>query len=156
MQTAGYIGLSGIVFFVVFGFIWTGVLSLLAFLGGWRGLAKDYPAMGRIDGKMFRWCSARLSLFTNYSNCLTIIVSPSALYIRTNIFLRYAHNPLLIPREAIVDHSIQSSFFFRTAKLAIERKGLSDVTTITLYGRGLIDALDEWLGDDEDAESSQD
>lgn len=155
MQEASYIGLSIVAFAVVFGLIWTGVLSLLSFLGGWMSLAREFPAMGRIEGSLFRWCSARFSLFTNYSNCLTIIVSDSALYMRTNMFLRFAHKPLLIPREAVIDYSSGSTFLFRTAKLTLARKGNRENTTLTLYGRGLIEALDHWVGEELAAQAEQ-
>lgn len=148
-----YVILSGSGFVLVFGLIWIGVLTLLSRMGGWHGLAKEFPATGRIQGPdsiMHRWCSARLSLFVNYNNCLTLIVSERGLYMRTNIFLRYAHRPLLIPREAIVDFSAGSTLLFRSTKITLNRKNDVAPKVITFYGRGLAPTLANWLGDPDD------
>ena len=148
-----YVILSGSGFVLVFGLIWVGVLTLLSRMGGWHGLAKEFPATGRIQGPdsiMHRWCSARLSLFVNYNNCLTLIISERGLYMRTNIFLRYGHRPLLIPREAIVDFSAGSTLLFRSTKITLKRKNDASPKVITFYGRGLAPTLANWLGDPDD------
>ncbi|MEP0943225.1 MAG: hypothetical protein ABJH63_00755 [Rhizobiaceae bacterium] len=148
-----YVILSGSGFVVVFGLIWTGVLTLLARMGGWHGLAHEFPATGRVQGansKLHRWCSARLSLFVNYNNCLTMIVSDRGLYMRTNIFLRFAHRPLLIPREAIIEFSPGTSIIFSSTKIKLKRKNDVEPTEITFYGRGLAATMTEWLGDSGD------
>ena len=145
--------LSASGFVVVFSLIWMGVLSLLARMGGWHGLAREFPASGKMDGtnsKMHRWCSARLSLFVNYNNCLTLIISERGLYMRTNIFLRYGHRPLLIPREASVDFSAGSTLLFRSTKITLKRKNDVAPKVITFYGRGLAPTLANWLGDPDD------
>ena len=145
-----YIVLSASGFVVVFSLIWMGVLILLSRMGGWHGLAREFPATGRIqdaNSKMHRWCSARLGLFANYNNCLTLIVSDNGLYMRTNIFLRFAHRPLLIPRPAIVDFSAGSSIIFSSTKITLNRKNDVAPTVITLYGRGLSNTLATWLNE---------
>ena len=148
-----YVILSGSGFVLVFGLIWTGVLTLLSRLGGWHGLAKEFPATGRIQGsdtKMHRWCSARFSFLVNYNNCLTLIVGERGLYMRTNMFLRFAHRPILIPREAIVDLSSGSTLLFKSTKITLKRKNDATPNVITFYGRGLAPTLANWFGDPEE------
>ena len=145
-----YVILSGSGFVLVFGLIWTGVLTLLSRMGGWHGLAKEFPATGRIQGadtKMHRWCSARLSFLVNYNNCLTLIVGERGLYMRTNMFLRFAHRPILIPREAIIDLSSGSTLLFRSTKITLQRKNDATPNVITFYGRGLAPTLANWFGE---------
>ena len=145
-----YIILSGSGFVLVFGLIWTGVLTLLSRMGGWHALAREFPATGRIqdeNSKMHRWCSARFSLLVNYNNSLTLIVSQRGLYMRTNMFLRFAHRPILIPREAVIDFSTGSALLFTSTKITLQRKNDRAPTVITFYGRGLAPTLAQWLGE---------
>ena len=140
---------------VAFAVLLAGALFVLSRIGGWHAMAREFPATeGRgLDGKQHRWCSLRLSLLVNYNNCLTVIVGEDGLYMRTNIFMRLAHPPLLIPRHAIVDHTAGGNVLFSSTKLVLDRETDHEPTTITLYGRGLSSTLHAWLSDyDEDQE----
>jgi hypothetical protein len=152
MQEVIYLIITAAGFVVVFSLVWTGVLTLLSRTGGWHGLAHEFPAIGRIGegggGKMHRFCSARLSLFVNYNNCLTLIVSERGLYMRTNVFLRFAHSPILIPRSAIIDYAPASGIIFSSTKITLQREKDIEPKVITFYGRGLAATLSEWLDDE--------
>ena len=153
-----YVILSGSGFVLVFGLIWMGVLTLLSRMGGWHGLAREFPATGRIqdtNSKMHRWCSARMSFLVNYNNCLTLIVGDRGLYMRTNIFLRFAHRPILIPRDAIVDLSTGSKLFFSSTKITLRRNNDATPNLITFYGRGLAPTLAHWFGETDNGDDAE-
>ena len=139
---------------VVFAILLAGALFVLSRIGGWHALAREFPAdEGKgLDGRRHRWCSVRFSLLVNYNNCLTVIVGDDGMYMRTNIFMRLAHPPILIPREAILDHSAGSTILFSSTKLVLDRETDHEPTTITLYGRGLSSTLHSWLSDYEEDE----
>ncbi len=144
MQDIGLILLIIIAFAIGFTGLWIGIVYLTSRMGGWADLADEFPATGRIQGTVFKFCSARLRYVVNYSNCLTITVSPSSLHLLPMVFFRIGHSALLIPRRAVLSHDRGFMPFLRSTKLTIKRVD-GGTTTITLYGKGLADALDQWL-----------
>lgn len=85
--------------------MWMFVLTLLASLGGWRALARLYPApdgapqdaahtfgMTSIDLRR-----GFLPMPVSYSGCITIAITPAGLHLRVMAFFRFRHPPLLIP-----------------------------------------------------------
>lgn len=76
--------------------IWVFVCFLLAIIGGWSRLAKQYRFPSDFSGKKWHLQSGRLGL-TNYKNCLTIGANEYGLYLAVLPFFRVAHPPLLIP-----------------------------------------------------------
>ena len=132
-------------FAVVFPLLWTGIAVLTARLGGWSGLAAEFPATGRPDGVRYRFASARLRYFVSYRNCLTIILSPSGIFLEPIIFLRMGHKPMHVPRAAIRSWKRSSFPLLRSVTLEIERRNEDQPTTLTLYGNSLSDGLGEWL-----------
>ena len=150
MQEVAFIILIIVGFVIAFTALWTGIVWLTSRLGGWSSLAHEFPSTGRIEGEEFKFCSARLRYVVNYSHCLTITVMDSGLHLRPMIFFRIGHPALLIPRSAV--KTMQRGFmpFFGSTKLTIARKGDQTPTTITLYGKGLAEALDRWFADRRD------
>ena len=132
---------------VAFAVLLAGALFVLSRIGGWHALAREFPASENkgMDGRRHRWCSVRFSLLVNYNNCLTVIVGEDGMYMRTNIFMRLAHPPILIPRGAIRNHSAGSTVLFSSTRLELDRESDHEPRTITLYGRGLSSTLHAWL-----------
>ena len=146
MQDVAFIILIIVGFVIAFTALWTGIVWLTSRLGGWADLAEEFPATGRIEGDTFKFCSARLRYVVNYSHCLTITVTPSGLHIIPMIFFRLGHPALLIPRQAIISMERGMMPFFGATKLVIRRSSGKKPAVITLYGKGLAEALDRWFG----------
>lgn len=132
-----------IAFIISFTLLWTGISFLLSRLGGWANLAHEYPAIGRVQGNVFNWRSARFSFFVNYSNCLTVIVSSAGIYLQPVIFLRIGHKPIMIPWGAIKVLERRHSFIFATTRLKIKTRDDKKLITIILYGSSLADDLED-------------
>ncbi len=145
MQETVFIPLIFVGAIIAFVAFWMGIVYLISRIGGWAKLAEQYPATGRIQGSVYRFCSARLRFMASYSNCLTVIVSPAGLYMEPMILFRFGHSPILIPRRAIVGYDMGSLPFFRSVRLTIQGRNNTRTTSVTLYGRALSDELDQWL-----------
>ena len=145
MQEILFILLIVVGFIVVFAVFWTGIVYLISRMGGWASLSEEFPATGRIQGSVFRFCSARFRAMTNYSHCLTVIVSANGLYLEPMLMFRYGHSPILISRRAIVRFERGLLPFYRSTKLTIERRGGKKPATITFYGNKLVVELENWL-----------
>jgi hypothetical protein len=76
---------------------WCVVLTLVAWLGGWRRLAERFPASTVPAGPMLTWQSIRLGFWTGYNNCVTIRTTPDGLYLAVIALARPGHPPLFIP-----------------------------------------------------------
>ncbi|MEP1208464.1 MAG: hypothetical protein ABJM29_10755 [Rhizobiaceae bacterium] len=145
MQDLLLIILIAVGFCVGFAALWSGIVFLISRMSGWARLAEEYPATGRIQGSTYRYSSARLRFLTNYSNCLTVIVSSNGLYLEPMWAFRIGHSAMLIPRDAVLHYHKGAFPIFRSMRLKIKRRDGEPPTTITLYGRGLADALEQWL-----------
>jgi hypothetical protein len=58
-----------ILFFII---LWICVCKLIAAVGGWRILARDYRADSVFDGQKLWLKSVGMRSWTNYSNCINI------------------------------------------------------------------------------------
>ncbi len=76
--------------------VWCVVSVLLAHIGGWRELARAYPATRRFDGEKLGVRSARLG-YVNYNNCIRVSAGPAGLLLRMILPFRLAHPPILVP-----------------------------------------------------------
>jgi hypothetical protein len=85
-------------FFAVF-FLMAWLLGALgvSFLGGWADLARVYRSPSPFEGQRWKFQSAYLRFWANYSNCLTVGVNPQGLYLAVWFPFRIGHPPLLIP-----------------------------------------------------------
>ncbi len=146
MQNTLFIISIIIAFIIFFTLLWTGIVYLISRLSGWASLAGEFPAIGRVQGNVYNWCSARFRYFANYSNCLTVIVSPAGIYMQPIAFLKIGHKPIMIPREAISELECSNTFLFATANLEIKAGDDNRPITITLYGKRLVTNLAEWFG----------
>ena len=87
-------------FLVGFVLIWSGVVWLLAWLSGWRRLARHYRCAKAPDGTVFGTLWAMLGP-VNHRGSLRIEPAPEGLYLSTMVFFRIGHPPLMIPWHAI-------------------------------------------------------
>lgn len=83
-------------FFVLFVAVWVIVIKFLAFAGGWSKLAIDYASSGKFHGEKWNFQSFKLGS-VNYSNCVTIGISDTHLFLRMFLPFRFGHKALAIP-----------------------------------------------------------
>ncbi len=77
--------------------LWILVGYVIAFIGGWRLLAKRFRAQASFSGQKWGGQSARMRWTTNYNGVLTIGANSSGLFIVPFFLFRAGHPPLLIP-----------------------------------------------------------
>jgi hypothetical protein len=126
--------------------MWMLVVTLIAEIGGWRGLARLYrepEGMARSPVRSFRMASVdlrrgALSLPANYSNCVIVDVAREGLHLRVWLPFRFRHPPLLIPWGQIERFEPGRMLFWRT--LTLHPRGTG--TRIRLWG-GPAQAVEE-------------
>ncbi len=145
MTQASLIALIVPGFFISFALFWSMVVFLIARIGGWASLARQYPATTPPSGKSFQWRSARFGYLGSYRNTLEVTLSPAGLYMRPVIFFRMGHDPVLIPWNAIADADRSDQFFVSALRLSIRDGNSGDVRNITFYGQPLVDAIEAYV-----------
>jgi hypothetical protein len=93
--------------------LWCAVSVYIAFMGGWRQLAKHYRANNPFLGKKFYFQSASMKGMTNYNKVLTIGVNREGLFISALFIFRLGHPPLLIPWPEITFKEKEGNFYDR-------------------------------------------
>lgn len=86
----------GVVLFVI---IWVCVSLLLAFAGGWRALARAYPAPHAPPDGGWVEREALLSGRARYKNVLRLCASDEGVFLSVAPPFRIGHPPLLVPWE---------------------------------------------------------
>lgn len=129
-------------FIICFGALWSLIVYLSAVLGGWAGLARQFPATEPAYGKTFRWRSAKFGMFSSYRNCLTVTLSLAGIHMQPMIAFRIGHKPMQIPWGAIAGARRRDLLFVPTVRLDITNANSSELTQITFYGRALIEAME--------------
>jgi len=131
------------VLFVLFGGgLAAAIISLLAFVSGWRTLAARFPAPpGFNEGRFYTWQSGRLGV-VNYNNVLRVGVSPQGLFLACQFPFHFLHPPLLIPWAQITNLQQQKVFAWQVILLTI---GAPKIATVTLYNAKIIEASQLWL-----------
>src|ERR1700742_2187491 len=76
--------------------MWVTVSLLLSLIGGWRALARQYPAPEPAEGTWFPFCSATVG-WGNYNGCLNLRASPAGLRIAVLLPFRLGHPPFFVP-----------------------------------------------------------
>ena len=90
--------------------MWVSVSFLLAATGGWRALARRYPAPRGVSGTSFLWCSAQLG-WVNYRGCLNLHAGPSGLRVSVSLPFRIGHRPFLVPWTDVGTERVPGFFF---------------------------------------------
>ncbi len=90
---------------IYFLLVWFAVLWLVAQIGGWQELSKQYP-LGELDTDEITWKGWQYGRFNNamwYKGCLWVGISSAGLFLKTgpDLLFRFAHPPLFIPWNRI-------------------------------------------------------
>jgi hypothetical protein len=81
---------------LLFPLFWSGVLIVIAHVGGWARIAAEYGAWGSFEGRRWMFQSARFG-WSNYNNCLTVGAGRQGLYLGVLFPFRPGHPPILVP-----------------------------------------------------------
>lgn len=134
-----------LILLILIGFvlIWSGVVYLLAWLSGWRRLARQYRHAGAPKGQPLGAFWAMLGP-VNHRGTLTIQAAPEGLYLSVMVFFRIGHPPLLIPWHAIKRHGAPQGSLLRWVALEL---GDPKITTLRLPAAAVDEAvLVQFLG----------
>jgi len=107
------------VVFVMFPALWVLVSFLVAHLGGWARLAREYGTTESFEGDTWRFQSGRIGV-SNYGLCLTIGADSHALFMAVLFIFRVGHPPLLIPWSE-VSAAETSQLFWKYVDLRCSR-----------------------------------
>lgn len=113
---------------VGFVLIWSGVVYLLAWLGGWRRLARLYRTANTPKGAPLGTFWAMVGP-VNHKGTLHIQPAPEGLYLSTMALFRMGHPPLLIPWHAIKRHDVEQLSLVKWVALEL---GNPKITTLRL------------------------
>ncbi|WP_425615297.1 hypothetical protein NA78x_005212 [Anatilimnocola sp. NA78] len=103
---------------VGFAIFWVLLLHLIAYLGGWKELARRFPDDQTHEGKLYRFQSgavtpiARIDLPCNYGSSLKLRVCTQGLGISVIAPFRFGHAPLFIPWDEFHRPQIKKSLGF--------------------------------------------
>jgi hypothetical protein len=97
LAIATTIVIGSLLFFAV---VWWLVLSIIANLGGWASLAKQFPATDAATGRKYGWQSGRFN-WCDYNGCITIRVTDAGLRISMPPPFRPGHRPMFLPWSAL-------------------------------------------------------
>lgn len=120
-----------VLFPVAFVALWCGVSVLIAFVGGWSRLAREFRATDKPAGNAFYLQGGSVGM-TQYKGCLVIYTSAAGLYLSVLLPFRLGHPPLLIPWGAIRDPEVRKVWWFESLTF---RVGEPPGTTIQLSKR---------------------
>lgn len=124
-------------FLVGFVLIWSGVVYLLAWLSGWRRLARHYRCAKAPAGSVFGTLWAMLGP-VNHRGTLQIQPAPEGLYLSMMALFRIGHPPLLIPWHAI---KRQDGTQLSLVKMVALELGDPKITTLRLPASMVDDAV---------------
>lgn len=115
-------------FLVAFPAGWCFVLFVISWIGGWRRLARRFPAAGRpTGGETYYLLSGSMGM-AQARGTLILTIAPAGLYL-TNLFLfRPFHPPLLLPWSGVRTLEQRKSLFGGYWVLVFEDAG----TTVEL------------------------
>ena len=85
-----------LLFPVFFGGLWCGVVFLLATAGGWRRLARSYPASVEPHGEAFLWQMGHVG-GVPYRHTLNIHMAPTGMFLSVPLVFRIGHPNLFFP-----------------------------------------------------------
>jgi hypothetical protein len=142
---------TAILFFLLFSIIWCCVIAAIACIGGWRELARSFPAeqttfriSGADDEQRFHYASMSMGpkyFPTNYGNCLTIRVSGEGIDVKVWPMFRVLHPPLRIPWQAI-QRCERETFFLAFQRTAICLENQRDA--VRFYGAAGKKIFEAW------------
>ena len=123
-------------FAIVFSGIWAAVCFVMAAAGGWRALARRYPATRPPGGTLHRMVRGAVGA-VEYNGSLNLSLGADGLYLSVIRLLKLGHPDLLIPWEAVTAREDRKLFRFESTRLTI---GQPPIARISLPKR----IADEW------------
>ncbi len=118
VDSATLMALIVVLFPLVFGTIWCGVVLLVSRIGGWHRLAQHYARDEAPSGPRYRFQSGSIGLMS-YRHTLDLTVTPAGLYLSVIWPFRIGHPSLFIPRAAFHDPRPGLSLFARATRVAV-------------------------------------
>jgi hypothetical protein len=89
------------------------VAATISFVGGWFSLARVYRTRVPFNGAKWRMQSGQMRWLANYTNVLTIGVSPQGLYLASMFLFRFMHPPLL---ASVITSKAANGYHFKTGQ----------------------------------------
>jgi len=112
--------------------MWCAVCLLISVAGGWRRLARTYPAPpGKPEGRKFSGQSGGFG-WCNYNRCLTIHTSPEGLRLSIMFLFRLGSPPILIPWGEIRNCEVKRFLWIKSVKFDA---GFPPVARLRLPGK---------------------
>ena len=109
-------------FMVVFPLFWCLVIWIISFVGGWRTLAGSFAASSEPVGDRYSWRALRIAPAANYNGCINVVLSSGGIYMVPSMLFRFAHEPLLLPWDCLVQVS-ERRFLGRRLWVSLLAKG---------------------------------
>lgn len=91
-------------FYPTFALMWIAITGLLAQLGGWSTLARQFRSDESIQGERFRFVSGSMGkrfLPVSYGNCLFVVINDAGFGLSILFPFRILSPPLFIPWHAV-------------------------------------------------------
>jgi hypothetical protein len=103
---------------ILFSAMWWFVCQVLSTLGGWRRVARVYPAPGPPEGKVFSGQQGRMGM-ANYKGTLTFHTTPEGVYVKVMVLFKFGHPPLFIPWSAMHNPKSYRLFWIEAVRVQI-------------------------------------
>ncbi|MGH8050326.1 MAG: hypothetical protein ACREPB_06695 [Arenimonas sp.] len=115
--------------------LWIGITAFLSLISGWHNLSSTFCRSETATGEVFNGVSGTIGrkyFPVNYSNCLSITVTPQGFYIRLLFIFRILSPQLYLPWQKIESVTEHKYFFlFPYTRIVIR----DHWQTISIYGR---------------------
>jgi hypothetical protein len=134
------VGLTVALIFII---VWPTVLTLIGWVGGWRGLARRYPVGEVQQGRTYRFQTIRLG-GANYGNCVKVVTSDQGLSLSLPWIFRFGHPSMLIPWPELNPLPPPTGWFKRLGMRGVIGLEVGSPPVIKFYlKRGIIEDLQQ-------------
>ena len=119
------------------------VAALLAWAGGWRDLALQFPATHKLQGDILRFRSIGIQKWrvpTNYNNCVHVSLSAEGICLAMSFFFRFQHDPIFISWHQIARIEQKQRWFGAVATVYPQGTNIR----IHLLGKAGVLAAQRW------------
>ena len=128
-----------LLFSVGFFLYWNFLIMMIAILGGWTKLSKEYNGedINEISNEVFYFQSLKLGYFISYGSCLTITFYENGFTMKPFFLFSFFHKPILIKYNQLDSFEIKSFLGFKYAVAYLNGKRLtfSGKSINTLYNK---------------------
>lgn len=123
--------------------LFLGVAALLAWVGGWRDLARRFPSAGKSQGETWHFRTIGIRKWrvpTNYSNCVHVSIGAEGIGLAMSFFFRFQHDPIFIPWHEIELVERKQHWFGGVTTLCLRSSSIR----IHLPGKAGAQAMQRW------------